>query len=157
MKVFRVFLFLAIGILAVGTTCESVSEAAEVFGTVFKDPNQDGVQQPGEAGIPDVSVTLLYEAMARMTDANGQYDFTDIPLHTYTFVQVMLPPGYVAFTGDVDSSGLSESLLFGNPTAPPIKIDVGLVPVPLPGTAHLLGAGLLCLAYYRRWKLASSS
>src|SRR5262249_36147856 len=54
---------------------------AEVSGVVFNDLNGDGIQQPGETGIPDITVNLLDDGGAVIatttTDAAGEYNFTD--------------------------------------------------------------------------------
>ncbi|OWK43205.1 hypothetical protein FRUB_02804 [Fimbriiglobus ruber] len=67
--------------------------------TVWDDTNNDGVQEPGEPVLPGVTVTLFNSSgtpiATTTTDANGNYQFTDLPPGTYT-VQVSLPPGYVS-------------------------------------------------------------
>jgi len=69
--------------------------------TVFADTNGNGVQDPGEAGIPGVTLELLDErgyliGMA-VTDAAGHYSF-EVDTYAYT-VRVAAPPaGYLATT-----------------------------------------------------------
>jgi hypothetical protein len=79
----------------------------EISGTVFNDPDGDGVRQTGEAGIPGVTVELHDAATgalvsSTMTDANGEYDFTELGAGTdgtipatgnYT-LKLILPPGF---------------------------------------------------------------
>ena len=70
---------------------------ASIGDRVWEDADADGIQDPGEAGVPDVDVTL-YNAdsnavAATETDANGIYGFTDLMPGTY-FVGFDLPAGY---------------------------------------------------------------
>jgi hypothetical protein len=79
----------------------------EISGTVFNDPDGDGVRQTGEAGIQGVTVELHDAASGALigstvTDVNGEYDFTELGAGTdgtipatgnYT-LKVILPPGY---------------------------------------------------------------
>jgi len=70
----------------------------EVGDRVWYDDNRDGIQDPGEGGVPSVGVTLydtttgmpmLDDAgnpMTTMTDANGDYIFTDLPPGDYYVV-----------------------------------------------------------------------
>ncbi|OWK43206.1 hypothetical protein FRUB_02805 [Fimbriiglobus ruber] len=78
--------------------------------TVWDDANNDGVKQPGEAGIPGATVVLLdgngNPVATTTTDANGNYQFTNLIPGTYS-VQVTPP------TGDVSSTGTN-----GSPTGP---------------------------------------
>ena len=72
----------------------------EISGTVFDDSNNDGVQQPNEAGIAGVEITLTGtdfqgNSVTRtvLTDVNGRYTFTDVPAGTYTVTQTQ-PEGF---------------------------------------------------------------
>jgi protocatechuate 3,4-dioxygenase beta subunit len=78
---------------------------------VWRDDNKDGLQTPGEVGVAGVTVTLYGAGGAvvatTVTDANGNYKFTDLtPGVPYTlgFTQ---PAGYV-FTGK-DASGAASN------------------------------------------------
>ena len=67
------------------------SDPATIGDTVFCDVDDDGVQDPGEPGIPGVTVNLACAGpdgmlgtaddytQSQVTDANGNYLFTDIP------------------------------------------------------------------------------
>jgi len=66
---------------------------------IFIDANDDGVQDPGEPGIEGVTVTLTLPdgtTETAVTDANGNYLFTDLPLDEAYLVDVdisTLPAG----------------------------------------------------------------
>ena len=60
---------------------------ASVGDRIWDDTNGDGVQDPGEPGMPDVKVTLTLPdgtTIVKITDANGNYQFTDLIPGTYT-------------------------------------------------------------------------
>ena len=79
---------------------------------VWIDANGDGVQDPGEAGLPNVPVTLRYDSngdgtidavlAATTTGPDGQYIFDDLPPGIYEVV-VTRPGGYTQ-TGDPDGT-----------------------------------------------------
>jgi len=64
---------------------------------VWHDENGDGIQDPGEPGVPGVEVRLWACAGDVMdttwTDMNGLYGFADVPADTY-MIQFVLPDGY---------------------------------------------------------------
>jgi hypothetical protein len=79
----------------------------EISGTVFNDPDGDGVRQTGEAGIQGVTVELHDAASgalisSTMTDVNGEYDFTElgagsdgtVPATGNYTLRVVLPSGF---------------------------------------------------------------
>jgi len=61
---------------------------ASVGDYVWLDENWDGVQDPGEAGIPNIPIQLLNSngvvLAATLTDINGLYLFSELPPGTYT-------------------------------------------------------------------------
>jgi hypothetical protein len=74
--------------------------------TIFEDLDGDGVQGPGEMGIPGVTVEL-FDDMGNslgtvVTDANGEYIFEDLPAGDYT-VEVT-PPADFENTADPDGT-----------------------------------------------------
>jgi uncharacterized surface anchored protein len=61
-------------------------QPATFSGTVWSDTDGDGIQDPGEAGIPGVTVTITLPngtTTTVVTDANGNYTYTGVP-GTYT-------------------------------------------------------------------------
>ena len=72
-----------------------------VSGVVFNDLNGDGVQGPGENGIPGVTVTLKDSSGnpvgTTTTGANGSYSFPNVPPGPYTVVETD-PSGYTSTT-----------------------------------------------------------
>jgi hypothetical protein len=75
----------------------------EISGTVFNDPDGNGVREAGEAGLQGVTVEL-HDAVTGalissvVTDVNGEYDFTEldgtIPATGNYTLKVILPPGF---------------------------------------------------------------
>ena len=64
---------------------------------VWNDTNGDGVQDPGETGIPGITVTL-YDSNGDViatttTDQNGNYVFDNLPAGDYTVVVGSGPDG----------------------------------------------------------------
>ena len=116
----------------------------EISGTVFNDPDGDGVRQSGEAGIQGVTVELHDAAnptgpaiSSVVTDGNGEYDFTEkdgtIPAtgnyvlkvipptgFTQNATQVSHNPGEIFLSrGDLQIDGRNFALLFtGGPGTP---------------------------------------
>ncbi len=73
----------------------------DISGTVFLDPDGDGIRQAGEAGIPGVTVYLVDDGgnvvASAVTDGNGAYDFTPttgIPGTGNFTVSMVLPDGF---------------------------------------------------------------
>ncbi|MFC1481656.1 SdrD B-like domain-containing protein [Candidatus Neomarinimicrobiota bacterium] len=79
-----------------------------VSGTVFFDLNKDGMQNPGEAGIAGITVTLS-DGSTTVTDADGNYIFENVLPGTYT-VDVD-PEGTLA--GLTSSTSISQSIDVG--------------------------------------------
>ncbi len=74
-----------------------------VGNTVWQDLNNNGIQEPGEPGMPGITVTLYAAdgstALDVMTtDANGVYTFTGVPSGTYV-IGVTPGPGMLSSLG----------------------------------------------------------
>lgn len=69
---------------------------AVIIGTVFVDANRDGVQNPGEPGVPGVRV-LLEDGTYAITDGEGQYSIYGqrAVTHALKLDESTLPPGAV--------------------------------------------------------------
>ncbi|MBC2068215.1 SdrD B-like domain-containing protein [Listeria booriae] len=75
-----------------------VSEkVGELKSFVFEDTNKNGTKEAGEAGVSGAAVALHGAdgsvVATQTTDANGQYDFKDVPVGTY-YIVVTAPAGY---------------------------------------------------------------
>lgn len=83
------------------------SQTGKIKGVVYEDTNGNGVQDPGEPGIRNVSVVITDSSGASQTvttTRNGMYMATVPPGATVTdIVESTLPPGYVQ-TGGEDPS-----------------------------------------------------
>ena len=119
---------------------------ADPLGFVYVDQNQNGLRDPGEPGIPNVSISISGTAFAGtifsrpllpsdipggsltiLTDANGLYQYNPIPPGLYTIRETQ-PVGYV--------DGAEEN---ADPTDPPPSIgndvfaNIVLNPFPVRG------------------------
>ncbi|MCR0980779.1 SdrD B-like domain-containing protein [Roseomonas populi] len=69
---------------------------ASLSGTVFLDQGADGTRDTGDAGVSGVTVRLFNSSgtlvSTDVTDANGRYDFNNVPAGTYS-VRVTAPSG----------------------------------------------------------------
>jgi protocatechuate 3,4-dioxygenase beta subunit len=103
----------------------STTTGASVSGTVFLDPNRSGSRDPSETGAGGVTVSLVSSTgnviATAITDANGNYTFTNIPAGTYSVIisapnglAVTTPPSTVTVpaSGTVSASaiGLIDAL-----------------------------------------------
>jgi hypothetical protein len=81
----------------------------EISGTVFNNPEGDGIRHFGDAGLAGFTVNLLDDSGAviasAVTGANGEYDFTEqtgIPGTGNFTVQVVLPDGFTQTEAQTD-------------------------------------------------------
>lgn len=76
---------------------ETAVVPANVGNWVWYDANANGMQDPGELGVPNVLVTLYNstgsQLETRVTDANGYYYFNDVYPGDY-YLKFTLPAGY---------------------------------------------------------------
>jgi len=98
------------------------------------DVNGDGVQDPGEDGIPGVTVTLegdidadgVIETITAVTDANGEYLFDRLPAGPYTVtVDAGTLPEGLEQTGDPDAVLDGTSMVVLGPGEDNLDQDFG--------------------------------
>ncbi|RLC14201.1 MAG: hypothetical protein DRI57_14825, partial [Deltaproteobacteria bacterium] len=91
-----------------------LSHGASLGDHVWYDSDQDGVQDPGESGIPDVIINLTDPATnniigTTLTDETGHYEFTDLFAGDY-IVEFETPDSSYVFTSrDQGSSELQDA------------------------------------------------
>ena len=81
--------------LAPFTICSPVTGTGSIGDTVYRDNNNNNIQDAGDVGIPGVPVTLTFPNGATenaTTDANGIYTFSNLPAGNYT-VSAATPDG----------------------------------------------------------------
>lgn len=86
-----------------------------ICGTVFQDVNGNGIQDPGEPGIPGVSVTIYYTdegtpyTFTVMTNEDGLYEFgTGIPQGEWT-ISTQIPNNTTASPANQGSDDTTDS------------------------------------------------
>jgi uncharacterized repeat protein (TIGR01451 family) len=112
---------------------ECVVGSATIGDRVWVDTNGDGIQDPGEAGIPNVTVAIYRDRdkdgvidatdpklATQLTDANGKYNFTELLPHDRAtgvghndFIVVVesgVPGGYVATTPPQQNIDLGSAI-----------------------------------------------
>ncbi|MEL6891989.1 MAG: SdrD B-like domain-containing protein, partial [Actinomycetota bacterium] len=133
--------------------------AASIGDVVFEDLNRNGQQDPGEVGVPGVTVRLLDESgsviTSTTTDGNGGYRFTDLEPGTY-IVEVVAPTDRVFTARDLGEDATDSDVDPATGRTGPIQvepgddidsIDAGLLPLAtLPATGSDATTGLLQLA-----------
>lgn len=86
-----------------------------IAGTKFSDPNGNGVRDPGEPGLPGVTIALAdsqgHVVGSQTTDASGAYRFDNLVHGSYTLSETV-PPGYRQ-TAPGGSGTLSVNLAAG--------------------------------------------
>ncbi|PSB17060.1 hypothetical protein C7B65_19810 [Phormidesmis priestleyi ULC007] len=98
--------------------------------TVFNDLNGNGIQDPGETGVAGATLTLRNSAgtvlATLVTDANGNYQFTNVPPGNNYTVTVTPPSGFS------NTTPLVQTIATLNPGQNVPTVDFGLRQ--LPGT-----------------------
>lgn len=120
--------------LTAGQTLENVDFGLQqALGTVgdfvFNDVDNDGIQDAGEPGLSNVSITLTGTdingnpvTLTTTTNANGNYQFTNVPAGNYT-VTATPPSGFTATTGNPQTITLNPGQVLDT-------VDFGLSSVP---------------------------
>lgn len=118
-----------------------VPQLGSIGDTVFRDANGNGVQDAGEAGVPNVTV-LLKDCSGNVlqsttTNGNGNYSFGNLSAGCYT-IGVVLPGGFAYSPQDQGGNdNLDSDVNPGNGTTGNINlgagqnlanVDAGLVP-----------------------------
>jgi protocatechuate 3,4-dioxygenase beta subunit len=118
---------------------------------VWVDANKDGIQDPGESGVPGVTVTL-YNSFSNAidktsTDLNGFYLFPNLPNGTYFVGFSNIPSGFSFTTANNTADGFDSDadLTTGNtPTSTlsggtnDLTLDAGIIP-----NSNKIGLGTL--------------
>jgi len=78
---------------------------ASIAGKVFRDANNNGVQDGSEPGVAGVTITLDGTGQTRTTAGDGSYSFADLLPGSYS-VSVSVPDGYVNTTPTTVSCNL---------------------------------------------------
>ncbi len=127
-------------------TCTPPPPTGQIGDFVWKDLNDNGVQDAGEPGLAGITVTLSGPVnTSTVTNASGGYLFTGLPAGTYT-VTVGTPGGYVASptghgTTATDNNGSPASVTLPTNSSTDLTIDFGFAPIPNPTTVRLCKVG----------------
>ncbi|MFM1770300.1 MAG: hypothetical protein RJA22_2829, partial [Verrucomicrobiota bacterium] len=126
-----------VGEIGHDTVVSPVAGINSVGDRVWQDDDRDGVQDPGESGITNITVLLYYDAdgnglvgpldplyAATSTGADGTYTFTNLPdarfITVVDVVDPQLPTGYVLPVSATNR--LSASLDPGKTSATPVVV-----------------------------------
>jgi hypothetical protein len=115
------------------------SNKASIGDRVWYDLNNDGIQDAGELGIPNVTVNLLDQngniIATYITNVTGRYLFNNLDSGTYQ-IEVVPPSGFAitsadqgtndAIDGDFDPNTNRSQLVTLNPGDRNMTVDVGL-------------------------------
>ena len=108
-------------------------------GTVWFDLNGDGARDPGEPGIPEISVRLIGQRTMldyTATGPDGSYRFGLVPSVGYAGVEFVLPDGYSCTVPGLDNNAapLDTDVIFAEGGVDRQTLNAGLVGNLLPGT-----------------------
>jgi hypothetical protein len=131
MRNLRIRAFIIAWVVAIATFSLAHGAPLSVKGVVFWDKNGNGVQERGEPGIPDVSVSNGKEVV--QTDGKGQYV---LPAYDEMIVFVTKPAGY---TPPLDIYNVPQFFYIHQPNGSPSVIQTfpGIPPTgPLPAMVN---------------------
>jgi SdrD B-like domain len=109
---------------------------ASLSGFVYADANFDGIREPGEAGISDVTIVLTgvdaqgnAVSLTTVTNSDGSYTFTNLAAGTYQLTE-QLPSYYFNGTNAVGKvNGTTDGALVGSNAIGSIVLTAGNVGV----------------------------
>jgi len=116
-----------------------VTPTATINGRVWEDADLDGIEDPSESGVANVTVQLLDNSnnvlQTTTTDASGYYSFSDVEPGYYK-IKVIMPSGFDEFSpqdqgddfedSDVDPNTGETSLIEVNSCQEITDIDAGI-------------------------------
>ena len=118
---------------APNTKTFTIEDTYTLSGTVYVDTNQNGVQDSGEIGYANATLTLN-TGQTTTTDASGNYSILGLPAGTYVET-LTLPDGYQATTTNPATVALTSNTTenFGIVSIPPTPTPtVTATPTPIP-------------------------
>ncbi len=102
---------------------------ASLGNLVFDDLDRDGIQDPGEPGVPGVTVTLRDDTGApvgsTMTAADGTYSFTGLEPGDYSVAFSNLPSGFVFSPVDQGGDDTTDSDANASGVTPTVTLSPG--------------------------------
>ncbi|WP_305066687.1 SdrD B-like domain-containing protein [Methanoculleus sp.] len=111
--------------------------SGSLSGMVWYDLNADGVFDPGEPGIPGISVRLIGKRTMlgyAVTGSDGSYRFSTIPTGDYSGAEFLLPDGYSCTLAGLgsDASPLEGAVAFAEGGVGQQTLNAGLIGSYLP-------------------------
>jgi len=111
-----------------------VTLASEIQGMKFNDTNRNGIKDLGEAGIPNVQISISPSFQTTLTDSNGDYSFTNLSAGTYFVWEQFL-------SNTIFTTPRTQTVVVGfNQTV--VNVDFGDAPtLPLPPDMSIPSSG----------------
>ena len=118
---------------------EDAGDNGSLSGRVWYDLNADGIPDPGEPGIPGISVRLIGRRTMldhAVTGPDGSYRFATIPARDYSGVEFLVPDGYSCTLSGLGSDARPTDgvVAFAEGGADRETLNAGLVGGYRPGT-----------------------